>query len=59
MALAASGAPVAAGPELPHWETVPDDLPAAIRQVNSPRYRLECTVATPYPGGGARCVPTW
>src|ERR1700734_497841 len=42
MTLAASGAPASASPGLPHWETVPDDLPAAIRQVKGAlRARIE------------------
>src|ERR1700678_1485672 len=47
MTLAASGTPAAVGPELPHWETVPDDLPAAIHQVKGAlRARIEASGRT-------------
>jgi len=47
MTLTASSGPAAAGPELPHWETVPDDLPAAIRQVKGAlRARIEASGRT-------------
>ena len=47
MTLTASGAPAAAGPELPHWETVPDDLPAAVHQVKDAlRARIEASGRT-------------
>jgi uncharacterized protein DUF1479 len=47
MTLAASSGPAAVGPELPHWETVPDDLPAAIREVKGAlRARIEASGRT-------------
>src|ERR1700678_1157634 len=47
MTLAAPSGPAAADPELPHWETVPDDLPAAIRQVKDAlRARIEASGRT-------------
>ena len=47
MALVASGAPAVAGPEMTHWETVPDDLPAAIHQVKGAlRARIEASGRT-------------
>jgi hypothetical protein len=47
MTFAAPSATAAAGPDLPHWETVPDDLPAAIRQVKGAlRARIEASGRT-------------
>lgn len=44
MTLATSGPNAAAGTDLPHWETAPDDLPAAIREIKSAlRARIEAS----------------
>src|SRR5580692_1509031 len=40
-------APAENGKELPHWETVPDDLPAAVREIKTAlRARIEASGRT-------------
>jgi hypothetical protein len=48
MTLTTSGTPAApAEKELPHWETAPDDLPAAIREIKTAlRARIEASGRT-------------